>query len=139
MRRYIFPAVALLAVLAAGCNPVGMDETRCFVRGKIYENMAHTTGAEGVSVMITDTEETYITTTNANGDFFMEIQMYPEQVEGSGSYGGLAGEVTFGVIAVYNAMSYQYIGTDPTNEFFTVTGGDTLTLYDVDLTMFGTK
>lgn len=139
MRRYIFPAVALLALLAAGCNPVGMDETRCFVRGKIYEDTAHTIGAEGITVMITDTEESYITTTNANGGFFIEIQMYPEQGGEGGSSGSLAGEVTFGVKAIYHSLEYDYIGTEPGNQLFTVTGGDTLTLYDVDLLMFGTK
>lgn len=138
MRRYIFPAVALLAILAAGCNPVGMDETRCFVRGKIFEDIDHTIGAEGVTVMITETEESYITTTNANGDFFFEIQMYPE-APGGGNPGGLTGAVTFGVRAIYNTMEYDYIGTDPTEQLFTVTGGDTLTLYEVDLLMFGTK
>lgn len=139
MRRYIFPAVALLAILVAGCNPVGMDETRCYVKGRIYEDMAHTIGAEGIAVMITDTEESYITATNVNGDFFMEIQMYPEQGEEGGSSGGLAGEVTFGVKAIYHSMEYDYVGTDPADQLFTVAGGDTLTLYDVDLSVFGTK
>lgn len=137
MRRYIFPAVALLAILAAGCNPVGMDETRCFVRGRIFEDIGHTIGAEDITVMITDTEESYITTTNANGGFFIEIQMYPEQGEEGGVSGGLAGEVTFGVKAIYNTLEYDYVGTSGTT--FIVTGGDTLTLYDVDLLMFGTK
>ncbi|MFO8184338.1 MAG: hypothetical protein R6U39_09220 [Candidatus Aegiribacteria sp.] len=137
MRRYIFPAVALLAILAAGCNPVGMDETRCFVRGRIYEDTGHTIGAEGITVLLTGTEESYITTTNANGGFFIEIQMYPEMGEEGGNPGGLAGEVTFGAIAIYHELEYEYVGTSGTT--FIVTGGDTLSLYDVDLSMFGTK
>lgn len=133
MRNYLIPAIALLVFLAAGCNPVGMDETRCYVMGRIYQDAAHSTGAEGVTVMTTGTTESYIVETNQNGDFFIEVQMYPQQGE-SGSSTGIPGYATFGVYALYQGLNYTYSGT--TGNTFTVFGGDTLTLYDVDLTVF---
>ncbi len=139
MRSFVFSAVALLVVLAAGCNPVGMDETRCYVMGRIYTDSTRTAGAENVAVFTEGTQETYSTMTNQNGDFFIEIQMYPQIGEGEeGSNGGyssgIPGYAVFSLKATVGQLKYTY-GID--DEFdLTVFGGDTLTLYDIDLSMF---
>ncbi|MBN2587298.1 MAG: hypothetical protein JXA64_08125 [Candidatus Fermentibacteraceae bacterium] len=133
MRSYIVLGAVLLAVIAAGCSPVGMDDTRCFVRGRIYTDNTRTTGMENVGVFTLGTQETYTAMTNANGDFFIEIQLYPEQVTEQGEY-GITGSVSFGLQATFGLQFYPY-GID--DEFtFTVFGGDTLTMYDIDMTMF---
>ncbi len=127
MRVLIFPAIALLLALIAGCDPVGMDETRCYVMGSIYVDQNHTIGAPDIPVITTGTDESVVTSTNDNGDFFMEIQMYPSQ----GEVTGLPGVAEFGVTAIYDTLTYEYIGTD--GSIFSVNGGDTLHLYDIDL------
>ena len=131
MRSIVVSAVVLFVVLAAGCNPVGMDDTRCWVRGRIYTDVFRTTGAENVGVFTIGTQESYSTMTDENGDFMIEIQMYPEQGEG---YTGITGSVTFGVKATIMQLEYVY-GIESEFEF-TVFGGDTLTMYDIDLDMF---
>jgi hypothetical protein len=131
MRSFIVSAVVLLVVLAAGCNPVGMDDTRCWVRGRIYTDASRTTGAEDVGVFTIGTQESYVTMTNENGDFFIEIQLYPVQEEG---FTGTTGTITFGLKATFEAMEYTYGAED--EFFFTVFGGDTLTMYDIDLSEF---
>lgn len=131
MRSTVVSAVVLLLVIAAGCNPVGMDDTRCWVRGTIYTSSSRTEGAEDVGVFTVGTQETYSTQTNENGDFFIEIQLFPVQGEG---FTGTTGSVTFGLQATWGQLYYPY-GID--DEFtFTLFGGDTLTMYDIDLGMF---
>ena len=132
MKIFAISVLGLLVVLAvAGCNPVGMEKTRVYVTGTIYTDATETTGAEGVGVSTTATQESYVTMTNAHGVFWMEIQFYPEFVVGD----GIPGSVTFGVRAFReNGSKYFYGGNE---EFtFTVFGGDTLTLYSINLNMF---
>ncbi len=128
MRYCLVSVLAILVILAvAGCNPVGMDDTRVYVRGLIYTDSTHTTFAENIGVMTVGTQETYVTDTGANGRFWIEMQMYPDSA-GSGS-----GSITFGLKAFHETNEYIYGGETGT---FTVFGGDTLTMYDIDLDMF---
>lgn len=137
MKIFAISVLSLLVVLAvAGCNPVGMDKTRIYVTGFIYTDETENTGAEGIGVATTSDsyQETHVTQTNANGRFWIEIQFYPE-VEGSTTDGGDSGSITFGVKAFDTGDNVYFYGGDEAFEF-TVSGGDTLTMYDINLTMF---
>ena len=88
--------------------------------------------------MTTGTTETILVSTNATGYFEFEIQLYPEASGGSGgghlgSDGTSGGIITFGVKAINGTKEYIYGGTGGS---FTITQGDTLNLYDVNLSMF---
>ncbi len=135
MRIIAISVLGLLVLLAVtGCNPVGMDKTRVYVTGFIYTDPTENTGAEGISLETIDTQETYLTETDAGGRFWIEIQFYPEIGEGSTTPGGSSGSVTFGLYAIDKMGDRFNYGGD-----FTVFGGDTLTMYDINLTMFGSK
>ncbi len=126
--RYFILAVAIIVILAvAGCNPVGMDGTRVYVRGLIFSDSTHTSFAENIGIMTIGTEETYVVSTNANGRYFIEIQMYAD------SASSITGSVTLGLKAFYQQLEYQYGGDEG---LFTIFGGDTLTMYNIDLDMF---
>ena len=128
MRYCLILVLTVLVILVgAGCNPVGMDNTRVYVRGLIYTDSTHTAYAQNVGIMTLDTPESYITSTGADGRFWIEIQMYPD------SSGSNPGSVKFGLKAFSGKLTYSY---GCTTGKFTVFGGDTLTVYDVDLDMF---
>ena len=130
MKIFAISVLGLLVVLAvAGCNPVGMDDTRVYVRGLIYTDAAHTAFAEGIGVMTINTQETYVVSTGADGRFWIEMQMYPDTAC------SIPGAIVFGVSAFYGAGQYKYGGSTASDSAFTVFGGDTLTLYDIDLDM----
>ena len=130
MKKQIISASGiLLAIAVAGCNPVGMEDTRLWVTGTIYVDSTFTQPAEGIGVMTKGTQESYVVETNASGYFEIEIQLYLE-VEEEEQY---SGGVTFGVKAINGDREYEYGGTGTT---FTVFGGDTLSLYAIDLTDF---
>ncbi|MEN8208152.1 MAG: hypothetical protein ABFR50_02765 [Candidatus Fermentibacteria bacterium] len=139
MKIFAISVLSLLVILAvAGCNPVGMDKTRVYVTGYIYTDPSETTGAEGIGVATTDTQESYVTETNANGSFWLEVQFYPETGISGTSQGGIPGSVTFGLRAYDESANVYYYGG--TEEFtFTVFGGDTLNLYSINLSMFSAK
>ena len=138
MRKQIISASGLLlAIAVAGCNPVGMEDTKVWVTGTIFIDGSFTQPAEGIGVMTTGTQESYVVSTDASGEFEIEIQLYNEPgVEGSS--GGKSandatpGSVEFAVTAINGAMVYEYGG----GEIFTVFGGDTLSLYTIDLADF---
>ena len=136
MKIFAISVLSLLVVLAvAGCNPVGMDKTRAYVTGIIYTDATETVRAPGIGVSTTQTQETYVTETNANGVFWLEIQFYPETGIGATQPGGIPGSVEFGLRA-FDAIGdvYYYGGNE---EFtFTLFGGDTLSMYAINLTMF---
>ena len=138
MKIFAISVLSLLVILAvAGCNPVGMDETRVYVTGIIYADALENFRAPGIGVSTTGTQETYVTETNANGVFWIEIQFYPEGeiIEGGSSGFISTGSTTFGLRA-YNAGGKEYYyGGDPEHTF-TVFGGDTLSMYAINLTMF---
>ncbi len=132
MKRIALASAALLAIAAASCNPFGMDETKVYVNGIIYTDSTHSLPAEGVAVIITKAAETYLSTTDAGGMFHFEIQIYA----GGGPKGVDGPNVTFGILAVNNLAEYTYIGDGGS---YTIEGGDTLSLYPIDLTMFKYK
>jgi hypothetical protein len=136
MKIFAISVFSLLVVLAvAGCNPVGMEETRVYVTGIIYTDTTETIRAPGIGVATTLTQETYVTETDANGVFWFEIQLYPEVGPTAGPQSGTPGSVTFGVRA-FDAHAHEYYyGGDP-EYTFTVFGGDTLNLYAINLSMF---
>ena len=127
MKYCLVSVLSILVILVvAGCNPVGMDDTRVYVRGLIFSDSTHTAFAENIGVMTVGTQESYVTSTGANGWFWIEMQMYPDT-------GGVSGAITFSMKAFHGTDEYIYGGTTGT---FTVFGGDTLTMYDIDLDMF---
>ena len=136
MKIFAISVLSLLVILAvAGCNPVGMDKTRVYVTGIIYTDTLETTGAPGIGLATTQTQETYVTETDANGVFWIEIQFYPESGISGTSQSGITGSVTFGLRA-FDAHSHEYYyGGDP-EYTFTVFGGDTLNLYAINMSMF---
>jgi len=136
MKIFAISVLSLLVILAvAGCNPVGMDKTRVYVTGIIYTDALETTGAPGIGVTTTGTQETYVTETNSSGVFWIEIQFYPETGIAGTSQGGIPGSVTFGLRAFDAQAQEYYYGGDP-DYTFTVFGGDTLNVYAINLTMF---
>jgi len=136
MKIFAISVLSLLVILAvAGCNPVGMDKTRVYVTGIIYTDPSETIPAEGIGVATTLTQETYVTETNANGVFWLEIQFYPEAGISGSSQGGIEGSVTFGLRA-FNAGGKEYYYGGSQEFEFTVFGGDTLAMYAINLTMF---
>ncbi|MCK5116546.1 MAG: hypothetical protein KAR44_08085 [Candidatus Aegiribacteria sp.] len=136
MKIFAISVLSLLVILAVvGCNPVGMDKTRVFVTGIIYTDASETVRAPGIGVATTQTPETYVTETNANGVFWMEMQLWPETGISGSSQSGIAGSIEFGLRAFDAASNMYYYGGD--QEYtFTVFGGDTLNLYSINLTMF---
>jgi len=139
MKIFAISVLSLLVILAvAGCNPVGMDKTRVYVTGIIYTDSLETTGAQGIGVATTQTQESYVTETNANGVFWIEIQFYQEIGISGSPQSGIPGSVIFGLRAFDGASNVYYYGG---NEEFTFTafGGDTLSLYAINLDMFSTS
>lgn len=136
MKIFAISVLSLLVVLAiAGCNPVGMDKTRVYVTGHIFTDASMNQGAEDIGLATVGCQETYVTMTDSTGLFWLEIQFYPELGEGGGSYGGTSGSVTFGLTAYGDSTYVYYYGGD--KEYtFTVFGGDTLTMYHINLEMF---
>lgn len=131
--------IIVLLLLMISCNPFGVSGTKVYVNGTIYLNLdsVPVVGADGVAIYVTGTSETILTSTNCAGYFEFEIQLYPEGSSGGGGHlgsdGTTSGTVTFGVKAINGTNEYIYGGTGAT---FTLTAGDTLNLYDIDLTMF---
>ena len=138
MKIYLTSMLILVVSLAVvGCNPVEMDETRAYVRGVIYTDSTHTAYAQDVTVMAVTTNESSFYNTGANGRFFLEVQIYPEGEGGSsarvGSKGDFSGVAEFSLTAYYGNTKFEYGGS---GNQFAVAGGDTLTLWDIDLDMF---
>ncbi len=141
MKIVAISVISLLIILAvAGCNPVGMDKTRVYVTGFVYTDITETIGAEGIGLITTGTQETYLVETDANGRFWIEIQLYPETqyFEGSIVPSGITGSVTFGLTAI-NEFAGEYVYGASASSSFTVFGGDTLTMYSINLAMFSAK
>ena len=139
MKIFAISVLSLLVLLAvAGCNPVGMDKTRVYITGTIYTDSLETTGALGIGVETTETLESYIVETNINGVFLIEIQFYPEAGISGSSQSGIPGSVTFGLRA-YDVSSNVYYYGGMQGHTFTASGGETLTMYDINLDMFETS
>lgn len=136
MKKWIIFAIAITLLLAViGCNPIGMEDTRLYVTGFIFIDSICTIPAEGIGVITTGTQESYVVVTDAQGEFWIEIQLYGEEEESGTKSGNTStpGSATFGVKAINGDEEYIYGGENGT---FTVFGGDTLSLYSVDLGSF---
>ncbi|MCD4848073.1 MAG: hypothetical protein K8R76_07780 [Candidatus Aegiribacteria sp.] len=136
-KQTILASGILLAIAVAGCNPVGMEDTKIWVTGTIYVDSAFIQPAEGIGVITEGTQESYAVVTDASGEYVIEIQLYNETEEG-GAAGGKStndstpGSAVFTVTAINGGMIYEYgAGAE-----FTVFGGDTLSLYAIDLADF---
>jgi hypothetical protein len=137
MKRLVFAAALLMAIVAAGCNPFGMDETKVYLNGIIYTDSTFSLPAEGIAVLVTGASETYLETTDAGGVFNVEVQIYDGSGGGhKGTDGTSSGTVTLTVRAINGDTEYLYGGT---GAVFTITAGDTMSMYPVDLTMFTKK
>jgi hypothetical protein len=121
-------------LVLAGCDPFGTDETRVYVTGMVYADSDWTAPAEGVTIyMVGDSINTFSqsTLTDANGEFFMEIQLYPAAGgEGAAGY-VMPDHATLGLEAHYLGGLYTYaaIKQDP----IFIETGDTLTVWSISL------
>jgi hypothetical protein len=137
MKRLVFAAAVLMAIVVVGCNPLGTDETKVYLNGIIYTDSTFSLPAEGIAVMVTGASETYLELTDAGGVFNIEVQLYDGGGGGhKGTDGTTPGTVTITVRAINGTSEFIYGGTGGA---FTLTAGDTLTMYPVDLTMFTEK
>lgn len=141
MKKTILALVALstLAVLS-GCDPFGSEKTMAYITGTIYTDPAMTIPAEGVGVELVvnpDSSVFYSQTvfTNSAGNFFMEIQFYPQLPdEETGSGYTLPTQGKAGLTAHYDGGIYVY---RPVDEGFLISAGDTLAVWPVSLSSFG--
>jgi hypothetical protein len=134
MKRLLVLCCAAAVLVLAGCDPFGTDETRAYVTGMVYADSNFADPAEGVTIyMVGDSINTYSqsTLTDANGEFFMEIQLYPA-AGGEGVVGYVMPDhATLGLEAHYMGGEYIYasIKQDP----LTIETGDTLTVWPISL------
>lgn len=134
MKRILVLCCAAAVLVLAGCDPFGTDETSAYVTGMIYSDSSWSTGLAGVTVYATgDSINTFdqSTLTDANGMFFMEIQLYPSP-GGEGSQGFvLPGFAKIGLAAWSQYGSYVYADIDGSP--ISILIGDTLTMYPIAL------
>jgi hypothetical protein len=130
MKRLLVLCCAAAVLVLAGCDPFGTDETRAYVTGMVYADSNWATPAEGVTIyMVGDSISTFdqSTLTGANGEFFLEIQVYPIPA-GEGQVGyTIPSFVDIGLQARYLGGTYSY--ADP----ITIVTGDTLTVWPISL------
>jgi len=139
MKRLAVFAAAAMALAVAGCNPFGTDEMKVYLNGIIYTDSTFSLPAEGIAVLVTGASETYLDMTDAGGVFNIEVVLYDGASGGGGhkgTDGTTSGTVSIGIKAIDGDSYYYYGGSGVT---FTVTAGDTLTMYPIDLTMFEKK
>ncbi len=135
-RIVVLSMTAALAVLS-GCDPFGADETSVYVTGMIYEDLGHTTPAEGVTVVAHgDSVNTFDKSdlTGSDGRFFIEMPLYPTPGEEGIGY-TLPGFGLFGMTAHQGLFTYVY--ADLEQQPFVIETGDTLVVWDIDLESFG--
>ena len=138
MKRLISVAVCSLLIVAAGCDLFGVEQTRGYITGEIYQDMAKTIPAEGVFVFLEgDTATVYSqsVTTNADGEFMMEVQMYPDMVEGEGGGVGyqMPDEISVGFYAVRTDTTppLAYIYCTKQSNPMTLGMGDTIYVWPI--------
>jgi hypothetical protein len=141
MKRLVVIGSIALALAVAGCDLFGTDATNIYVWGRVYEDAAHTTPAEGITVMLRGDSTTVYdqsVLTDANGTFFFEARVYPDMGGEEGGVGYSTNEFAiFGLEAWYNGMVYKW--ADVEDAPFTLGLGDTLRVADIDYTNFGAK
>lgn len=141
MKRTILVLAALIALIyTGGCDPFGSEQTMAYITGTIYADSMMTVPMEGVAVELTVNPDSasFISQTvftNASGVFFMEVQFFPslpDDETGAGytmpSYGYA------GLVAHYGSSSYMY--ADVNDAPFTLSAGDTLTVWPVSIFSF---
>lgn len=143
MKKTILVLIALSAfVVLVGCDPFGSTETMTYMTGTIYTDEAMTIPAEGIAVeLLVDPDSsaarTQVVFTNTSGVFFMDIQFYPDLPdEETGTGYTLPASARVGLIAHYNSNIYIYKGIEGDDGFILIPG-DTLTVWPIDLSVFG--
>ncbi len=136
MKRFLVIATVAAVVVLSSCDPFGTDETKVYITGVIYEDAAHTIPAEGITVIAHgDSVNTWDRSveTSASGVFWIEMPLYPSPGEEGMGY-VLPGYAVFGLTAHQGAWEYVYsaIKVNP----FVVEVGDTLEVWDIDLTSY---
>ncbi len=135
-RNVVLTMIAALAVLS-GCDPFGTDETRVYVTGTIWEDSNYTVPAGGVTLIVRgDSVNTFDHSyrTNADGVFFIEVQLYPAPGEEGVGF-TLPGFATIGLSAHSGTKTYVYADLKQ-NPFF-IECGDTLTVWDTGIATWG--
>jgi hypothetical protein len=138
MKRILVLCCAAAVLVLAGCDPFGTDETSAYVTGMIYTDSSWTTGAEDVTVFMTgDSVNTFnqSTVTDANGMFFIEIQLYPSP-GGEGSEGFVMPEFAKLGLAAYNEYG-SYVYADIKSNPLTIQVGDTLLMWPITMPTAG--
>ncbi|MGM0627698.1 MAG: hypothetical protein ACQETZ_06025 [Candidatus Fermentibacterota bacterium] len=139
MKRLMVIGSIVLALAVVGCDLFGKEDTRIYVWGMIYEDVAFETPAPGVTVYLRgDSTTVYNQSVQTDGDgrFFFEAQVYPSTGEAAGGVGYTMDELaTFGLEATYNGNWYIYADFDENP--FTLGIGDTLRVEDISLQSFG--
>lgn len=137
MNRIVVLSMTAALAFLSGCDPFGTDETSVYITGMIYEDIEHTTPAEGITVVAQgDSVNTFdkSTLTGSNGVFFIEMPLYPTPGEEGVGY-TLPGYAVFGMTA-HNGL-YTYVYADLTESPFVIETGDTLVVWDIDVESFG--
>ena len=139
MKRLMVIGSIVLALALAGCDLFGKEDTRIYVWGMIYEDVAFETPAEGVTVYLRgDSTTVYSQAVRTDGDgrFFIETQVYPTTGGPAGGVGYTMEEnAFFGLDAAWNGTYYIYADIDENP--FTLGIGDTLRVEDISLQSFG--
>lgn len=135
MKRILLVVSAALILVAAGCDLFGLEDTRVYVWGYIYEDDSHTVPAPGIAVyMYGDTSGVYCYEdfTNADGRFFIEAQIYPNM--GGDEEGGFGYSMNenayFGLEAHHSGNTYTYADYDEDPLVMAI--GDTIRVEDID-------
>ncbi len=143
MKKTILVLVALSAfVVLVGCDPFGSTETMTYITGTIYTDTAMTIPAEGIAVELvvnpdSSAARTQIVYTNMSGVFFMDVQLFPflpDEETGTGY--SLPSSARVGLSAHYGAATYVYMSVEGSSGF-TLFPNDTLTVWPIDLSVFG--
>jgi hypothetical protein len=130
MRRLLVLCCFAAVLVFSGCDPFGTDDTKIFLRGTVYTDSTQTEPAGDIDMfMLGDSVTTYdqSAVTDDNGEFFIEVPLHPTIGEEGTGYS----LPDFGKIeleAHYGALVYSY-------GEHTILRGDTLTFWDIDLTM----
>ncbi len=143
MKKTILALVVLsVLVLLVGCDPFGSEKTMTYLTGTIYVDSTMTVPAEGITVeLVVDPDSSAVRSqtvfTNSSGVFFMDIQFYPFLPdEESGTGYTLPTTTTVGLNAYYGGNVYVYKTVD---DGFVLSAGDTLVVWPIALTAFGSE
>jgi hypothetical protein len=134
MKKIAIILGAAAVITALSCDPLGTEDTKVWVTGVIYDDTSMTQGLPGAVVYLDIAPDTFQISssdcmTDANGRFWMEIQVYPDlPAEGTTGY-SMPSFIYFGLKASYGSWTYVYATfvQDP----FVVNVGDTLNVWPI--------